>query len=402
MKKIGLLISTLNAGGAERVVSRLTKILSDDYEVYLILFEDTYVKYEYNGTLINLDVKSSKNFLKQLILPFRRISKLKKIKKKMQLETVVSFLDSPNIVNILAKVSKCKNIISIRNYTEIEKKQDIKSKILNLVISRLYKKADKIIAVSKLIQEDTIKKYGIDRKKIDVIYNPYDIEEITKLSGEEIELEYRDFMKSNKIFISVGRQMYQKGYWHLLKAFSLVKKFDSDVRLVIVGRENQNNQLTNLIKKLELQDNVLITGYNSNPFKFIRNSYAYILTSLFEGFPNALVEAMACSCPVIATDCKSGPREILDGEQNIYKEIEQVEYSKYGILVPKMSLEENWEDINCDDNEKKLADAMIKLLTDKDMYDEYKKKSIIRAREFSFEICKEKYKKLIEATEKNC
>lgn len=399
MKKIGLLISTLNAGGAERVVSRLSKILSSDYEIYLILFEDTYIKYEYAGTLVNLDVKSSKNFFKQLISPIMRIKKLKQIKKDIGLDMVISFLDSPNIVNVLAKSAKCKTIISIRNYTEIDKKQNMKVNILNFIIGKLYKKADKIIAVSKLIKDNVVEKYKIDYEKVEVIYNPYDIDEITELSQEKIEIENREFMKSDKILISVGRQMYQKGYWHLIKAFSLVKVSHPDVKLVFVGREEQKEQIVNLIRMLNLQNDVLIVGHNSNPFKYIKKSYAYILTSLFEGFPNALVEAMACACPVIASDCKSGPREILDEKQDIHKKIEQPEYASYGILVPELSMKEDWNNKSCDNTERKLAEAIIKLLDDKEIYNEYKRKSIMRAKEFSFEECRIKYQNLIETIE---
>ena len=95
----------------------------------------------------------------------------------------------------------------------------------------------------------------------------------------------------------------------MLKAFKLVHDKDSEARLLIVGRD-EGNSVENMINSLGLKESVLLTGYNQNPFKFIRNSKIYVLSSLFEGFPNALVEAMACGCPVIAADCQSVKRNI--------------------------------------------------------------------------------------------
>lgn len=396
MKKIGLLISTLNSGGAERVVSRLTKILAEEYEIFLILFEDTYINYEYEGKLINLDIKSSDSLIKQLLLPFFRARKMKKIKKKFKLDLVISFLDSPNIVNILSKTRECKTIVSVRNYIAKEQKQNIRTKIIGNSIKFLYNKADKIIAVSQLIKKSLIDDYKIKEEKIEVIYNPYNLKEIEQLTKEKIEKQYMNFMDSEKIFISVGRQMHQKGFWHLIKAFKIVNEKYKDAKLIIIGKDYQNGKVDRIIKEMKLKDNVLLTGYNSNPFKFIGKCYAYVLTSIFEGFPNALVEAMCCGVPVISVDCKSGPREILDSNANINKQIFDIEYSKYGILVPEMNGEENWDITIFENSEKILADAMINILENKDIHLNYMQQSLVRSKVFSNEVCREKYVKLIE------
>lgn len=396
MKKIGLLISTLNSGGAERVVSRLTKILAEEYEIYLILFEDTYINYEYEGKMINLDIKASDSLIKQLLLPFLRARKMKKIKKKFKLDVVISFLDSPNIVNILSKTRECKTIVSVRNYTAKEQKQNVRTKIIGNSIKFLYNRADKIIAVSQLIKKSLIDDYKIKEEKIKVIYNPYNLKEIEQLAKEEIEKQYIDFMNSEKIFISVGRQMHQKGFWHLIKAFKVVNEKYNDTKLIIIGKDYQNGKVDKIIKEMNLNDNVLLTGYNSNPFKFIRKCYAYVLTSIFEGFPNALVEAMCCGVPVISVDCKSGPREILDNSANINKKIYDIEYSNYGILVPEMKEEENWDSTIFENSEKILAEAMINILENKDIHLKYMQQSLIRSKVFSNEVCKEKYVNIIE------
>ena len=150
-------------------------------------------------------------------------------------------------------------------------------------MKHMYKQSDGVISVSRQITEFLIESYRVNKEKITTIYNPFDVKMIEKLSLEPIEEEYRDFMSSDKIFVSVGRQSYQKGFWHLLKAFKLVHDKDSEARLLIVGRD-EGNSVENMINSLGLKESVLLTGYNQNPFKFIRNSKIYVLSSLFEDF----------------------------------------------------------------------------------------------------------------------
>lgn len=395
MKKIGLLIPTLNSGGAERVVSRLSKILSDKYKVYLILFEDTYIDYEYDGELINMNIKSSKFLIKQLILPFLRKKELKKIKKRLDLDVVISFLDGPNIVNILSKTKNCKTVISIRNYTFREEKQDIKAKITSKIMGRLYNKADKIVSVSNVIKESLKNKYKIDDNKLEVIYNPYNYDEIKEMTLEPIEKEYQEIFKY-KTFISVGRMMHQKGFWHLIKAFKLVKEENKEVKLVIIGNDFQNGKVKKLIDEFKLNNDIILLGYQKNPFKYISRSYAYVMPSLFEGFPNSLVEAMNCGIPVISTDCLSGPREILDDEDNINKKTIDIEYATYGILIKDLEEKENWKKDVVEEGDRILSKVMNEILNDKNLYLKYKKSVSERGKSFSYEKCKERFTKLIE------
>ncbi len=395
MKKVGLFISGMNKGGAERVVSRLTNILEDDFEVYLILCEDTYMEYKCRGTLINMDVKATNTKWDKPILLYKRIKKLKKIKIEYDLDIVISFLDSPNIVNVLSKTGKCKTVVSIRNFSENENKNSILGKLTNIAISGLYNKADKIIPVTKLIAQNYEENYGIQKEKMSVIYNPYDIVEIQNLANECIQDEYSDFFEQGRIFISVGRQMYQKGFWHLIKSFKLVHDKYSDAKLVIIGRDCDDIKIRTLINQLELNESVLLTGQQENPFKFIKKSYIYVMSSLFEGFPNSMVEAMACGCPIISTDCKSGPREILYENPDLSKTCKDIEKADYGILVPPFDTSEDWNFNNISYEEKLLAQAMILMLSDENIQKKYSKKSIYRSKAFNYNICKQKFTKII-------
>lgn len=398
MKKVGLLISGLNIGGAERVVSRLTSILNEDYEVYLIVFENTYILYEYSGKLINLGINSSDNIFKKLCLPFARAYKLKRIKLKYDLDIVISFMESPNIVNVLSKVRKCKTVISIRNYP-FKNIYSAISSIKNVFINMLYSKADKIVSVTQVIKDHfSNKNLSVNNNKISVIYNPYNIKQIQNLAKEEIEEEYKDFFGNNEsIFITVGRHMYQKGFWHLLKAFKIVQSEKEKSKLVIVGKDYQYGKVVDMIGRLGIGQNVLLIDQHDNPFKFINRSSVYILTSLFEGFPNAMVEAMACGCPIIASDCKSGPREILYCSPDLSQVASHIELADFGILVPPLNSNENWDECSIDETDKLLANSMLMYLNDKELHNYYAEKSLERAKSFSYETCKEQYKDIINA-----
>ncbi len=396
-KKVGLLISSLNGGGAERVVSRLSMILYSEYDIYILLFDAKNIKYDYKGRVIDIKTPAnSKGLLSKIKLLMQRTHRTRAIKKTENLDIVISFLDSPNIVNILSKNKGCKVAISIRNYTDFEKRSSRTLKLANFLMKRLYRKADVVIPVSIEISKMLFEKYSISKSKLKVIYNPYDIMDIGRLANENIEDKYENFMHSEKTFISVGRQVYQKGFWHLAKAFKLVLENEPDARLIIIGSGNNDVKLLKLINDLGIENSVLLTGFQKNPFKFIKKSQVYVMTSLFEGFPNILVEAMACGCPVISTDCKSGPKEILLENFNFNNTTEDILFGDYGILVPVFKEGENWDSGTFETEEYLLSEAMISLLRDKEKLKYYSRKSIERAKTFNYERCFKKYKSLIE------
>lgn len=395
-KNIGLLIDTMNNGGAQRVVSRLSKILNEEYNIYVILFEDTYMTYECYGEIINMKVMSQKNSIPgKIIQVIRRKKRLEKIKKQYKLDGVISFLDSPNFVNILSRNKNCKTIISVRNYSKLENGNTLLGKLTNIGIKLLYNKADKIVSVSKLIANNLIEQYGIDKDKVVTIYNPYDIDNIQNLANELIEPEFAKFMSSGNIIISVGRQMYQKGFWHLIKAFKKVHDINPQSKLIIVGRAEQSGLVKNLVNELNLNKSILLIGYHKNPFKFIKRSNVYVLSSMFEGFPNAMVESMACGCTVIAADCKSGPREILYKKSDINKVAKDIEFADYGVLIPPLNEEENWDANIIDDCEKKLCEAILKVLNNEECQAKFAVKATDRVRDFDYESCKNAFIKII-------
>lgn len=383
-KRVGILLPSINAGGAERAATRITKILSDEYDVFLILFSDQYLKYEYDGDLINLGIgfSDSKNIFSKLTDVMKRTYRLRREKKKLNLDVVISFMDTPNLVNVLSRTSKCNVITSVRNYDFVNKK------IISKIVYRLvHYQSDLIITVSEYIKESLNKELKIPLEKIKTIYNPYNVKHIVEESMEDTNIFDNNYKKFR--FVSVGRIVYQKGFWHLIKAFKIVNSINPNTELIIIGRDESDGKAEQLVKKLELQNSVKFLGYQKNPFKFVRKCDVYVLSSLFEGFPNSLVEAMALGKPVIASNCKSGPLEILNDITEL--EITDVFLAKYGILIPDLDKNENW---NINDEKQYsffLSEAMRLIMNNSQMYMDFSEKSLQRANDFNYQVCGEKY-----------
>lgn len=397
MKKIGLLISTMNSGGAERVVSHLTHILSAKYDVHLILFEDTFMEYTCAGTLHTLDVpaKAGNPFVKLQLL-FRRVQALKRLIREEKLSCVISFLDSPNFVNLLGKVPGCRKVISIRNYSELENSTSLLGKLADAVMKQLYHRADCVVTVSQLIEKSFREYYRIPAQKLRTIYNPYDFQSMREKEAEALSEDEAAFFQDKFVFANVGRIMHQKGIWHLVKAFSLVRKTHPQAGLVIVGEDFTEGKMERLIDELELKDSILLTGRSRNPYRYLRRADCYVLSSLFEGFPNAMVEAMACGCAVVAADCKSGPREILYETPDLASSATDVTEADYGIIVPPLEDTENWESSVITDGERAMARAMERLLADPAKCRQLAQKAEDRSHTFDFDAARQAFGDAIE------
>jgi len=388
-KNVALLIPGLPFGGAERVVSRLSYILGDYYNLSIIVFDSRLSKYDCGCEVIDMALPASNSIVKKSMMVVKRGARLSKIIKQYKLDVIISFLDGANIVNLVSAKS-CKKVISIRNYKSSEKNPTFISIISQYLLKKLYKRADMVVPVSKLISQNLINEYKLDPQKVAVIYNPFDVLEITKLSFEELEEPYKKFYENSKVIVTVGRKTYQKGFWHLIKAFSLVAKNIVEARLVIVGDGEQEGPIKKLVEGLGLEDKVLLAGHQKNPFRFIANSDVYVLSSLFEGFPNALVEAMACGQMIISTDCKSGPREILFDDGDLLQAADDIVWADYGVLIPPLTEIENWNSNEIEACDEILAKAMTLVLRDK-KGQQYRSKVIERAQEFSYERCKKAF-----------
>jgi N-acetylgalactosamine-N,N'-diacetylbacillosaminyl-diphospho-undecaprenol 4-alpha-N-acetylgalactosaminyltransferase len=369
------LINEFERGGAERVVSYLLQHftqINPKIIISLFILEKSAHAYPIPEKT-NITVGSnnhSLDILKFLKLPFLAF-RLKRIVQKNGIQIVISFLNRANYVNILSTYygSNHHCIISERNTPSLTYSTKNISDVINRILIRyLYPSSHSIISVSNGVKEDLLKFFSISDELISTIYNPYDISTIKHKSKESIKHEWFE-NESYKIIVNVGRLEKQKNHELLINAFSKVNKKLPETRLLIIGEGSQRNKLSNLIGELNLNSKIQLVGQLENPFTYVSKSHLFVLSSDFEGFPNALVEAMICGCPVISTDCPSGPNEILINKEN-------------GILIPTGDVEA-------------MKNAIVYMLKDRVKRIEMAKKATDKAYDFSVEKIANQYYQLL-------
>jgi glycosyltransferase involved in cell wall biosynthesis len=168
------------------------------------------------------------------------------------------------------------------------------------------------------VSEDMVKQYHavLNSKKHICIYNIIDDSHSRKLMNEKANHEWL-INKNCKIIIAAGKLAPWKGFDNLIKSFEIVKK-SMNVKLIILGDGPERYKLNSIILKLNLEHEVSLPGYVSNPLSYFIKSDVFVLSSTVEGMPNVLVEAMMCGCTPVSTDCPTGPRELLQSNQNGY------------------------------------------------------------------------------------
>ncbi|BCX82768.1 N-acetylgalactosamine-N,N'-diacetylbacillosaminyl-diphospho-undecaprenol 4-alpha-N-acetylgalactosaminyltransferase [Methylomarinovum caldicuralii] len=172
----------------------------------------------------------------------------------------------------------------------------------------LYGEADAAIAVCHDIAADLRRHVPVLRERVFVATNPTLTPEIETLARQPVDHPWADD-PSRPLIVAAGRLSPQKDFPTLIRALARLRQ---PARLVILGEGKQRPQLERLIRSLGLTDRVVLPGFTTNPYAWMARADLFVLSSRWEGFPGVLVEAMACGCPVVSTDCPSGPRELLE------------------------------------------------------------------------------------------
>ena len=304
-----IIIPSLADGGAERVASLLSRNFPEDIETVFALF-DGKIEYSFHGRALDLKLPARPGFFNKIANVAKRYLALKKLIAAEKPDAVLSFMESANLINILCNGKKA--VVSVR----VHPSTNYAGSFFDRLIVRLYNRAGRIIAVSKSIIDDLEKKFGISRGNVTAIYNPANVDEIRVLAKEPLDGRDEEIFNGARVVITAGRLNPQKGHADLLKAFAITEKefskADEKLRLVIMGRGELEKELKELAAVLGISSLVFFMDFQKNPFKFIKKSRLFVLSSRYEGFPNSIIEAMICGVPIVSTDCPTGPAEIFE------------------------------------------------------------------------------------------
>ncbi|MCY4383742.1 MAG: glycosyltransferase [Nitrospinae bacterium] len=377
--RIALAIPHLGGGGAERSALKLVRgFIERGYHVDILVFEkiDTLAdEIPAEARLIELkpgpihDIHDHIHLVRRFgyrILKFLRRSLLQDAR------SMAAYIDAEQPDCVLPSLPRAKSatllaicfsrlgpvVIPTIHSVLINRKRRFRS-----LYSILFPMADRLVTVSDGVADNLSTNLEFPREKISRIYNPADTEEITKLARDVPE---HPWMSDDgpPVILAAGRLARVKDYPTLLQAFRQVSR-NRDVRLIILGEGSWRRRLEKMIRKMGLQEKVSLPGWVSNPYAFMSRATLFVLSSRNEGLGNVLIEAMACGCPCVSTDCPSGPAEILNN-------------GRFGPLVPV-------------GDDSALAAAMERVLDSPPG----KEALLARAQEFSFDASLDQYERLI-------
>jgi len=385
--KIMIFTPKLSTGGAERVASTLSIYAPSSVEILFVILQKE-ISYPVKHGIFLLERPVNRRRLLKSLIEFIKLLKNQKPR-------VVLFFGKLGVLDyyIIASSFISYTILCVQNYNFERLVGDPLRRLISRSRERLLLRyfIDKFIPISMPIKDKLSEKYGICANKMKVIYNPCDLSSISRLAKEEIEERLR-MLFSHQVIINVGRLVRAKGQWHLVRVFSRVSKEVPNARLVIIGEGVLRHYLDKLVINLKLKDRVYLLGWRQNPFKYMARSTLFCFPSLWEGFGNVIVEALACGLPVMSADCLSGPREILAPGTN-YKvhELKEPEYAEYGILMPVMDQKFYSPSDPLTWQEEVWAEEIVRCLTHPEILSNYRAKALQRAWDFDAEKIVKRY-----------
>ncbi|HMK03931.1 MAG TPA: glycosyltransferase [Ferruginibacter sp.] len=375
--KLLIFINTLQSGGAERVVSLLLGHLKDDFEIHLALYSNI-IEYAIPPEIQVFNLQQP--LVQDKTIRFLKLPgiswKVYRYCKKNNINISVGFLYRPCYINALMKsLWGYKGHVIMCERTHQTTMQQSHSAIYRMfskfMVMFSYKRADLVLANSYAMKTDLIENFKI-KTPVRVIYNPIDLQFIKTHAGEEPDYV---FDKNTFYFINVGGFRKEKNHLLLIQAFFILKNLPC--KLLIVGGGVMEEELKQKVHDLGLMDKVVFCGFDKNPFKYVSRSDCFVLSSDVEGFPNVLIEALACSKPVISTDCSSGPRELLAPATDLHhRVVNNYEVGEFGLLTPV-------NDVAA------LAAAMKKMYEDAGLREQFIAKAAGRAGQFDVDEIKQ-------------
>jgi len=292
-----LTIADIQLGGGQRSALNLASALSKDHEVSLIVFHTVDQQYEVPYRLVNIECPDKFNVLAKAYNVLKRAFKLRRHFNAEKYDFIFGFMETANFPTVLAS---SKSILSVHcNPHELSSYESILARTL-------YPRAQHVVAVSEDVAAILREDYKL--KKVSRIYNLVSFEEVQREGATS-------YQHGKPYLVALGRLSEVKRLDILIEAYSK-STLKQTCDLLIVGEGEERQSLETQIKTLGLQDKVVLTGSQSNPFKYLKGAEFLVLSSRTEAFPMVLIESLVLSCPVVATDCPTGPREIVIENEN--------------------------------------------------------------------------------------
>ncbi|PSB04855.1 glycosyltransferase family 4 protein [Merismopedia glauca] len=309
---IALVCHSLRCGGAERAMVLLAQGLSDrGHQVSVITIDNDdsdFYTLSPQVKRIVLNVSSySRDILQAVKSNLYRLLSLRKTIESLQPDIVISFMDITNVLTLLALVNTQSKVI----VNEQNNPLALKSKPWQILRRLAYPLAAKLVSVSGGVDAGF---EWLPKHKRTVIYNA-----LTPIGDRPTTVELPQGADVEKKWVvAMGRLVKQKNFSMLLSAFHRIAQMHPDWQLLIFGEGELRSQLERQRDELGLQNRVLLPGITANPFGIYQRAQLYAMSSLWEGLPAVLFEALSCGLPIVSTDCPSGPREIIrDGIDGI-------------------------------------------------------------------------------------
>lgn len=308
--KVALFLPNLAGGGAERVFALLAEGLADrgiDTEVVLVQAIGPHLASVAAAVpVVDLNVSATRYSLLPLARYLRR----------RRPDVLVTALGHANIIAVWARwLARVRTVVVITHHLSLPpSRSSAGARWWAGLRSRFYPWADAIVAVSRDMAVELATGIGVPRDRIDVILNPVITPDLADQAAAPLEHPW--FAPGQPpVLLGIGRLVPQKDFGTLLRAFALVRQ-QRPARLMILGEGEERPALEALARDLGLADDVAMPGFVSNPYPYLQGAATFVLSSLYEGLPTVLIEALALGTPVVSTDCPSGPREILEDGQH--------------------------------------------------------------------------------------
>ena len=363
-KKILMLIPELGYGGAEKSLVRVAKHLSGRHEVKVVVFQRQYARGGYAAIdenhpfqIVELDRVAEPGMMKRWARRWRLLRSL-----KSDSAVTISFLTGANILNVLSG-GPTRNVVSMQGSRKYDPNLGAISRYLYLwIIDPLVcLLSDRAVMVSRGVECETggVLKPVI-RGRTMVIPPMIDAHQMANMACERSGEKFDNGNKA-PVVVSAGRMSPEKGFDHLIRVFAKVRAVIPEARLVLIGDGPQLDSLMSLCRSLGLKAAqsekdikdaaVLFTGYRKNPVRLFHEARVFVLSSLTEGLPNVLIEALASGIPVVANDAPWGARAVLCEQPDesckpyVANKPMRVDYGTLMPRIDRLQHEEDWVDV---------------------------------------------------------